>query len=104
MLVSCLKEKFVANLIQICKAREAGPSLFPIIKSYSNPTPIREDDVVAILHVSGTWSFHAIRLLPGMTMHDLKRKIWRDLGAELNSPSEQVLESFLKRQRVQDVL
>jgi hypothetical protein len=85
-----LNRKFYANLIQICKASEAGPSFTDVINSYNNPSPIKDDDTVAILHVSGTTSFHAVHLKHARTLKALKEKVRHVLGAELNYPTEQL--------------
>ena len=92
-----MKETYFVNLVQICKAHEAGPDLLPVIQSHNNPAPIREDDFVAVLHISGSRSFNVVPLRKRTTIHDIKKKIRDKLGAELNYPSEQKLESFLKR-------
>ena len=83
-------QKFYANLIQICKASEVGPSFSEVIKAYNNPAPIKDDDIIALLNVSGTRSFHAVHLKHIRTLQNLKDKIRHVLDAELNHPTEQM--------------
>lgn len=96
---SLLKNMFTANLIKICRAYEAGPRLAPVVDLYAkcDNVEVQDDDYVAIIHILGTWSFHAIFLKPDMTIVDVERKVRRGLEAELNLPSREALESFLMK-------
>lgn len=92
--MNCMKKTFTANLIQICTKSEAGTTMYPIIDTYSYPAPVSNQDLVAILHVIGTHSFHAIPLNSCSTYDELKTIVKRDLGAELTYPSHQILENY----------
>jgi len=93
-----LSNRFIVNLIGICRANEVGPKLIPVLRLYAKKEGIKihGDEQVAIFHVLGTWSFHAIPLKHNMTMAEIEQKVHRYLSAELTAPSKEILEKIVQ--------